>query len=400
MTDALGQELVDWIVATALKSADEQALLDGFCARLNDAGFEMARAFMASQILHPLHDARGVVWRGNGASREDYGFSSEDEADWRRSPLYHIIENQLPSLRLRLDETLRTDHFPLLLRLREEGGTDYVAMSRKFGSGSSYGDFHGVVASWTTRRQGGYSNAQIAILDRCMSSLALAFKSITTFDTGRTLMRTYLGHDAGARVIAGEIRRGEPQAIDAVLWSSDLRGFTRLADTVESEGLMGLLNAYSEVLVSVVERHGGDVLKFMGDGILALFRGDDPCALALAASLEARRLVDELNAGREAAGLPVTDFYLGLHRGTVLYGNIGSPERLDFTVIGPAVNEVARIEQMCRSLDQPVVTSADFASACGADRDRLVSLGRFALKGVGRAQELFTVDPALMPGAA
>ena len=145
--------------------------------------------------------------------------------------------------------------------------------------------------------------------------------------------------------------------------------------------------------MSVVERHGGDVLKFMGDGILALFRGEDPCAQALRASLEARRLVDELNAEREAAGLPFTDFYLGLHRGTVLYGNIGSPERLDFTVIGPAVNEVSRIEQMCRSLDQPVVTSADFATACGSDRDRLVSLGRYALRGVGRAQELFTIDP-------
>ena len=394
MTDDLGRELVDWIVTTALASTDEQALLDGLCARLNAAGLELARAFVASEILHPLHDARSVVWRGHGAARKDYGGNPEDEADWQRSPLFHIIENELPTLRIRLDDTLVPGRYPLLHQLRDdEGGTDYLAQMRGFGDGTSYGDFRGVVASWTTRRPGGFTNAQIATLDRCMSALTLAFKSSTFFDTGRTLMRTYLGHDAGARVIAGEIRRGEPQAIDAVLWSSDLRGFTRLADSLESKRLMALLNAYSEVLVSVVERHGGDVLKFMGDGILALFRGDDPCAPALAAALEARRQVDDLNVEREAAGVPVTDFYLGLHRGTVLYGNIGSPERLDFTVIGPAVNEVARIEQMCRSLDQPVVTSAEFASACGTDRDRLVSLGRYALRGVGRAQELFTIDP-------
>ncbi len=399
MTDELGHELVDWTVAAGLQSADEQELLDGFCARLNEAGFDLARAFIASQILHPLHAARGVVWSGQRAAREDYGFSPEEEADWQRSPLRHIIDNELASLHVRLDDSLEPDRFPLLIRLRAEGGTDYLAQRRRFGSGNTFSDFHGVVASWTTRRPGGFTNAQIAALDRCIAPLALAFKSITTFDTSRTLMRTYLGHDAGARVIAGEIRRGEPQAIDAVLWSSDLRGFTRLADTVEPKRLMQLLNAYSEVLVSVVERHGGDVLKFMGDGILALFRGDDPCAQALRASLEARRQVDTLNAEREAAGVPVTDFYLGLHRGTVLYGNIGSLERLDFTVIGPAVNEVARIEQMCRSLDQSVVTSADFAEACGGERDTLVSLGRYALRGVGRAQELFTIDPERLRAA-
>ena len=237
MTDDLGRELVDWIVATALESADEQALIDGFCARLNEAGFNLVRAFVASEILHPLHDARGVVWRGNGAARENYGDETnpEHDAEWQRSPLHYVIQNELQSLRLRLDDTLEPGRFPLLQELRDEGGTDYVAHMRNFGAGTSYGAFHGVVASWTTRRPGGYTNAQIVVLDRCMTALALAFKSSTTFDTGRILMRTYLGHDAGERVVAGEIRRGEPQAIDAVLWSSDLRGFTRLANTVTFE---------------------------------------------------------------------------------------------------------------------------------------------------------------------
>jgi adenylate cyclase len=398
----LERELVDWLVDAGLDNGDEQALVDGFCARLNAAGFELLRAFVASEILHPLHDARGFVWRGRGVAREHYGYteSPEQEVDWQKSPLRHLVENGLPSLHLRLDDGLEPGRFPLLHRLRDEGGTDYLAQTRPFGSGSSFGDRHGIVASWTTRRPEGFSNAQIALLERCIAPLALACKAISTFDTGRTLMRIYLGHDAGERVIAGEIRRGEPQAIDAVLWSSDLMGFTRLADTVEPKRLMGLLNDYAEQLVSAVEEHGGDVLKFMGDGILALFRGDDACAQALKAAMAARAAVEQLNAGRAAQLLPVTDFYLGLHRGTVLYGNIGSRERLDFTVIGPAVNEVARIEQMCRSLDQKVVISAAFAAACGSEREKLVSLGRYALRGVGRAQELFTIDPERLPGGA
>ncbi len=393
------RELVDWLVAAGLAGGDEQVLLDGLCERLNAAGLDLLRGYLASEVLHPLHEAKGFVWRSEGVSREDYGHVSTPErrADYENSPLYPIIRQGVPRLRIRLDDTLKPRRFPLLHRLRAEGGTDYFALSHPFRAG--WGESLGIVATWTTRRVEGFSAAQLGLIEACMPPLALAFKAIAGVETGRTLMRTYLGRDAGARVVAGDIRRGEPQAIDAVLWFSDLRGFTRLADGTEPAILMGLLNGYAERLVSAIEGHGGDVLKFMGDGILALFRGGgggDPCAQALAAALAARGAAAALSAERATAGLPVTDFYLGLHRGTVLYGNIGSPERLDFTVIGPAVNEVARIEQMCRSLEQPVVVSAAFAAACGADRDKLVALGRYALRGVGRAQDLFTIDPALL----
>jgi len=392
----LERELVDWLIAGGLDSAREQPLLDGLCARLNEAGFALMRAYVASEVLHPLHDARGFVWQGGGAAREDYRSTPEQAADWRSSPLSYLVENELAELRIRLDETLAPGRFPLLHRLRGAGGTDYLAFARRFGRGVSFGDFDGIVSSWTTDRPGGFADAQIGLLRRLVAPLSLAFKSIGMLETGRTLMRTYLGHDAGARVIAGDIRRGEAQAIDAVLWASDLRGFTRLADTTPAPVLMALLNAYAEQLVSVVEAEGGDVLKFMGDGILALFPGSESGNRALRAALAARQRVATLNGERDAAGLPVTDFCLGLHRGTVLYGNVGSPERLDFTVIGPAVNEVARLEQMCRALDQPVVTSAAFAAALASERETLVSLGRYALKGVGRAEELFTIDPALL----
>jgi len=397
----LVRELVDWLVAGGLDCADEQVLFDGLCERLNAAGLGLLRGYLASEVLHPLHEAKGIVWRVEGVSRENYGAikTPERQADFENSPLYPIIEQGVSRLRIRLDDELEPGRFPLLHRLRAEGGTDYFALSHPFRSG--WGESLGIVATWTTMRTDGFTPGQLRLIEACMPALALAFKAIAGLETGRTLMRTYLGHDAGARVIAGEIRRGEPQAIDAVLWFSDLKGFTRLADSIEPAILMGLLNGYAERLVSAIEGHGGDVLKFMGDGILALFRGGpdrDPCGQALAAALAARTAVEALSAERAAAGLPVTDFYLGLHRGTVLYGNIGSGDRLDFTVIGPAVNEVARIEQMCRSLDQPVVVSAAFAEACSSDRDKLVALGRYALRGVGRAQALYTIDPELLAG--
>jgi len=394
------RELIDWLIACGLDSADEQALLDGLCARLNAAGFALTRAYIASQVLHPLHDARGFVWQGGAATREDYTAGPQQQANWQSSPLSHLVDNDLPEFRIRLDGSLAPDRFPLLHRLRDAGGTDYLAFARRFGRGRNFGDTKGVVSSWTTDRPGGFADAEIGLLRNLAAPLSLAFKTMGMLEAARTLMRTYLGDDAGERVLAGEIRRGEAQAIDAVLWASDLRGFTRLADTTPAPVLMGLLNVYADQLVRAVQAAGGDVLKFMGDGILALFAGsaaEDAGDRALQAALAARVAVEALNAERTAAGLPITDFCLGLHRGTVLYGNIGSAERLDFTVIGPAVNEVARLEQMCRSLEQPVVTSAAFAAACRDERHKLVSLGRYALKGVGRAEELFTIDPAL-PG--
>jgi adenylate cyclase len=209
-----------------------------------------------------------------------------------------------------------------------------------------------------------------------------------------TLMETYLGRDAGQRVLGGRIVRGIAERIDAVVWFSDLRGFTRITDTAP-EQVIPLLNDYADVIVSAIEDHGGDVLKLIGDGTLAIFTAEDrahACEAALAAALAARQGVAELNKRRSGQDQPVTDMYLGLHVGKVFYGNVGSRERLDFTVLGPAVNEASRIAAMCRSVDQPILLSAAFA-AVGDMKSRLVSVGRYALRGVLHPQELFTIDP-------
>ena len=230
--------------------------------------------------------------------------------------------------------------------------------------------------------------------ERIAPYLALAIKSVSLARMTATLMETYLGRDAGQRVLGGRIVRGIAEQIDAVVWFSDLRGFTRITDTAP-EQVIPLLNDYSDAIFLAIHEHGGDVLKLIGDGTLAIFTAADrmhACSAALSAAIAARQGVAELKKRRAADGKPVTDMYLGLHVGKVFYGNVGSRERLDFTVIGPAVNEASRIAAMCRSIDQPVLMSAAFADV-GDIKRRLVSVGRYALRGVSHPQELFTLDP-------
>jgi adenylate cyclase len=225
--------------------------------------------------------------------------------------------------------------------------------------------------------------------------VALTLKSASLTRIAGTLVETYLGRDAGRKVLGGRIARGVADRIEAVLWFSDLRNYTRISDSADPEQIIPLLNEYADAILSTIHGHEGDILKLIGDGTLAIFTAADratACHAALTAALEARRAVAVVNQRRMAASLPTTDMYLGLHVGEVYYGNIGSEERLDFTVVGPAVNEVSRIASMCRSLDQPVLTSSAFASAIGEPKRLLVSVGRYALRGVERPQSLFTVD--------
>ncbi len=196
-------------------------------------------------------------------------------------------------------------------------------------------------------------------------------------------------------MLHGRIARGVADRIKTVLWFSDLRNYTRISDNAPPEQIIPLLNDYADAIFTAIHQHSGDVLKLIGDGVLAIFPAEDrarACAAALDAAQEARAAVAALNARRSAEGLPTTEMYLGLHLGVVFYGNIGSTERLDFTVVGPAVNEVARIAAMCRSVDQPILLSSAFAASVAEDRRRLASVGRFALRGVGKPQDLFTLD--------
>jgi adenylate cyclase len=273
--------------------------------------------------------------------------------------------------------------------------TDYVAIISRFAPGGVIGEMDGVYLSWATRVPDGFSNDQIAALQHLAPYLALAIKSVSLARMTGTLMETYLGRGAGQRVLGGRIVRGIAERIDAVIWFSDLRGFTRITDTAPEQAIP-LLNDYFDAIVSAIHGHGGDVVQLVGDGAFAIFTAEDRargCEAALSAAIAAREGIVELNRRRAAHGKPITDMYLGLHVGEVFYGNVGSRERLAFPVVGPAVNEASRIAAMCRSVDQPVLISSAFADV-GDIKRRLVSVGRYALRGVARPQELFTLDPS------
>ena len=254
-----------------------------------------------------------------------------------------------------------------------------------------------VFSYWTTRNPHGFSDADLAALRRLVPTLALGVKCASLARIADTLVEVYLGRAAGQRVLSGRISRGVAEQINTVLWFSDLRGYTTIADTTSPDAIIPLLNDYAEAVISTIHEAGGDVLKLIGDGVLAVFNMDDPadaCRRALRAEADLRTRVETLNASRAEKAHPVTTVYLALHIGEVFFGNIGSDERLDFTVVGPAVNEVSRIASMCRSVDRLILVSAEFAAATPEpERRNLVSVGRYALRGLSRAQELFTIDP-------
>src|SRR5262245_38582206 len=364
---------------------------------------------MFVDTLHPVHEGRLFRW-GYGATEPsllEYGRTSPDALAasgfaardvetarvWRDGPHYKMLQTGDSYLRRRLNGATK-DEFPGVSDFLAACMTDYVSIIGRCAAEGDIGEMDGVYSSWATRMPDGFSDGQVAALERIAPYLALAIKSVSLARMTATLMETYLGRDAGRRVLGGRIVRGIAERIDAVVWFSDLRGFTRITDTAP-EHAIPLLNDYSHAIVSAIHEHGGDVLKLIGDGTFAIFTAKDrahACGAALSAAIAARERVEELNRRRETDGKPITAMYLGLHVGEVFYGNVGSRERLDFTVIGPAVNEASRIAAMCRSVDQPVLMSSAFADVGGINR-RLVSVGRYALRGVAHPQELFTLDP-------
>jgi adenylate cyclase len=397
MTEAEIAELADWIAEAGLMGRSETALLDGFCERALACGLPLARTIMFMDTLHPIYEGRAFRWEREKpeATLTEYLRSTDGELAkrWQSSPFYLLLQSGQTMLRRRINADSEAE-FSNFREFRAAGITDYVAIVNPFAADGVIGEMDCFYSSWMTDRDDGFSDADIAALQRLMAFLGLAIKSASLGRIAATLVETYLGRDAGRRVLRGGIARGVADRIEAVLWFSDLRNYTRISDTSSPEHIIPMLNDYADAVVSAIHENSGDVLKLIGDGVLAIFPAEErprACAAALNAAKAAREAVSALNARRNDQSLPVTDMYLGLHIGEVFYGNIGSKERLDFTVIGPAVNEVSRIAAMCRSADQPVLLSTAFAAAA-SERHPLVSCGRFALRGVGRPQELFTLD--------
>ena len=396
MKDSQVDSLVTWITEAGLSGLGESAILTGLCERLLALGVPLARANVVIDTLHPVYQGRAFTWKREKMETmlSEFGRSDEGEDRWERSPFYRLELSGEQLFRRRLTAATISE-FPIFADLKTEAITDYIAMANRFAAEGMVGEMDCVYSSWATDAPQGFDATIVGDLARLMPCFALAMKSASLARIAGTLVETYLGRDAGRKVLAGSIKRGVADRIEAVLWFSDLRNYTRISDSAEPEQIIPLLNEYADAILSAIHDCGGDVLKLMGDGTLAIFTADgraSACHAALAAAETARSAVVLVNQRRSGENLPTTDMYLGLHIGEVYYGNIGSRERLDFTVVGPAVNEVSRIAGLCRSVDQPLLVSSAFATAIGEPKQILVSVGRYALRGVGKPQDLYTLD--------
>ena len=396
-------DIAAWIVQEGLKGTAQTDLLQGFCERLVAAGIPLQRAHAAQRALHPVFGAVGFDWQRDArrAIREDYTRASESNDWWLASPFYHMLRTGTLELREHLFDGKDASRFPLVEEFRAQGATDYFASMIHFrqaaiGRGADPDETpEGMISSWTSDAPKGFSDRDIDAIKELLPVLALALKSASGHRIAHDLLAVYLGRDAGERVLSGDIERGSLDTIRAVIWYFDLQGFTKLAETTPGERTIAMLNDYFGAVVGAVEAYGGDVLKFMGDGLLAIFKfvDDDSacCSRALAAADELRSSMAAINERRRAQDLVRTDFGLALHIGEVMYGNIGAEDRLDFTVIGPAVNMAARIQAMGRPLGRDLIISAAMATSAVREGKRIVSLGRHALRGIPEPQELFTL---------
>lgn len=392
-----------WLLDEALSGASQHELLQGYCRRLVDLDIPLVRFHLAQRAFHPQYGGLGFNWtRKDGLSHDQYGHQNQPLDIWVRSPLYHMLETRADELHISLEDLQVPSRFPFLDELKQRGATDYFAAALKF---CKLGDEpldpndppEGVLMSWASDAVGGFSQEHLEVIRVTLPYLGLALKSAANRQMATDLLRVYLGRDAGQRVLSGEIQRGSSELIDAVICYFDLSGFTSMAERLPGPEMIEMLNDYFGLAVQVIQDNGGNILKFMGDGIMAMFDlGELPedARAALGAADQLQRAMKLKNAERTEQGLPVTGFTLALHAGEILYGNIGAETRLDFTVIGPAVNQAARISGMHRSLGQDIIISQDVREAaldCGHD---LVSLGRYMLRGVPEPKELFTIYQA------
>ncbi len=411
---ALAQKVVDihiWAVREGLQGTAAAGLFDGYCQRLVVHGIPLWRAHSAMETLHPQWNGYGVTWRRdlNAIAPESYAHADFDEAIWVRSPFYALIERTRageynPTMRRRVSDGPAERDFAVLEEFFAEGATDYAAYLFAYGDPIALrqgkGDRSqgtGVVYSFTTDRNGGFDNDDLTLVETTLPALSLAMKAHSGHEIASGLLRTYLGWDAGGRVHAGAVTRRSMESMRAAIWYADIRGFTTLSDAVPGPVVIDLLNDVFEVLAAPLRERGGQVLKFIGDAMLATFAFEEEtraetCSRALDAALEATAALEALNRSRAEAGAPSVAVDFALHVGEVLYGNVGAADRLDFTAIGPAINEVVRIEALCQPLGRPILVSAEFAAMAGEKGRPLEFVGLHALRGVKAPKELFAVE--------
>ena len=392
----------EWLADQALSEPDIVMMFEGLTHRLRGIGIPLARARLTWPTLHPLFQAETVLWtHGRETEFEQFIHQESMSNAWLLSPMKHMLEHDLSILRRNLDGPNKLLDFEILNDMNDIGMTDYLVVSTEF-SNQNLGDQiprRGIFVTWCADRPGGFSNDEIQSLQKIQRRFAVACKTVVQARIANNVTKTYLGNHAGQQVLSGSIRRGDGNQTNAVVWMSDLRNSTALADTMPGDEYLKLLNTYFECTAGSVIDAGGEVLDFIGDAVLAIFPFDSEseknCAIcsatkALHLSQQAHA---EISEQRKEEGLPAINYGVGLNVGSVTFGNIGVPERLSFSVIGPTVNEVARIETMTKAIGKSILASKDVAAF---EPSAWVSVGEHALQGVSKRMELFTLVDADM----
>lgn len=377
-----------WLLREGRLKADLKDVTEGLARELTEGGFPVSRLFLAKPTLHP--QIASIAFRWSRQDQKVEAFTRERDIwqsdQYLRSPMPVIIAGERVIRRRLTGPDLRLD-FPILEDLVADGATDYVIFGMRRSDGR-----HMAVISMTTHAPGGFSDDDMLSFQSLLPLLSLTVEAIEANSTAKSLLEIYLGHDAGQRVLDGLIQRGESVTIAAAIWQCDLRDFTQMSNDLPRDEVLAILNDYFDAVTRPVLARGGEILKFIGDAVLAIFPmrddldRDEKCHTALAAAEEALEALRDVNELRASAGKPPLSIGIGLHAGSVSYGNIGAQTRLDFTVIGPAVNLAARITGLCRPLNQPLLTSKAFASPCGS---KLKPLGHYALHGFDEPQEVY-----------
>ena len=392
-------EIAHWLTSRARLIDDTEKLDQRIIERLRGAGLPIVRYFVAVPSLHPQVDGFGTLWeQGKGLQMHEHLLDEKGWGQLKDSPFYQVFYQGRGS-RHRLSGPPAADEYTILGELRDGGMTDYVVLALPFSDGS-----HKAMTLATDAPQG-FDEEQIALLDGLSHALAATIETRYLRHQTGMLMDTYVGPVAGRKVLQGAIKRGSGETIRAVIWFCDIKGYTALSERLSGETLLETLNSYFEVMTEAIESENGEVLKFIGDAILAIFQpgehGDQPgehgnqnggqtgdqngdqgaAVRALAAARTAIQDLEVVNNQRRGRGQPVIECGIALHLGDLLYGNVGGRRRLDFTVIGPAVNLASRIEALTRNLGQPVLVSAAFAETHGGAFE---NLGMFGFKGIAR----------------
>lgn len=402
VADPRTAQLVAWLLDPATRELDGAALFLGLIEALRAAGIELDRFSASVRTLHPEVFVDNFVWTaGEGLVRKVRTNSMLNHARYQASPVAQLYAGS-EEIRVDLGDVEDAGRFPVTAELAEQGMLDYVALLLP-------GE-HASFMSLASRTRRGFDR-HMSLLRALVPALSLRVELASQRSVTASLLRTYLGPNAAQRVLAGAFRRGEGEPIDAVIWSCDLRGFTTMVDGASMAEVLPTLDRYFECVADPIAAHGGEVLKFIGDAVLGIFVAPPPgelsaasmppCRASLLAVRDAFDALAKLNAERAEQGRAALNFGVALHVGTVTYGNIGATGRLDFTVIGRAVNEVTRVESLCKVLGRRLIVTETFARALAGGKavaearcgeEALVSLGRHPLRGVSHELELFTLD--------